>query len=96
MLDRAFWMAATVVCLVVAMAVSLIHFREAPPVQRTLRYSIPVPGMTFSQALSPDGRYVAFHAVIETETQIFIRALDSLELRPVPGTEGVTNLFWTT
>ena len=38
-----FWMAATAVCLLVATAVSLIYFREAPPLQRTLRYTIPLP-----------------------------------------------------
>ncbi|HUA61591.1 MAG TPA: protein kinase [Verrucomicrobiae bacterium] len=51
----------------------------------------------FTPRISPDGRMVAFVASGggDTRTRIWIRRLDSLDLRPLAGTEGAnTNLFW--
>ena len=39
-------------------------------------------------AMSADGRTFAFGAIEEGKRQIYVRALDELEARPVPGTEG--------
>jgi len=46
-------------------------------------------------ALSPNGRHVAFRAVKESLAQIYVRALDSWDLELLPGTSGVTSLFWS-
>jgi len=49
-------------------------------------------------ALSPDGRQLAFAAVsADGVSRIWIRPLDSLESRPLPGTEGITldTFFWS-
>ena len=90
------WIAASAASLLILVAV-LVFDRPVPSTERVLRYSIPLPHeeLTFSHALSPDGRYVAVQSVVNRNTQIFVRALDSWDLQPLPGTEGVNNLFWS-
>jgi Tol biopolymer transport system component len=47
--------------------------------------------------ISPDGRTIAFPATGDGDTRprLWVRSLDSLELRPLAGTEGTTGgLFW--
>jgi Tol biopolymer transport system component len=48
-------------------------------------------------ALSPDGRRLAFiaRADLTRPQQAWLRAFDSIESRPVAGTEGATALFWS-
>ena len=47
-------------------------------------------------ALSPDGLRLAFNARgPDGKFQIWIRQLDSLEARPLAGTEGATCVFWS-
>ncbi|HEY4579631.1 MAG TPA: protein kinase [Candidatus Acidoferrales bacterium] len=77
------------------------NLRPAPPqpVTRTVitlppgdRLSaIDIPGV----ALSPDGNLLAYGAVRGGTQQIFLRAINSLEARPIPGTEGAVNPFFS-
>jgi len=98
-----FWMAATVVCLVAAVAVSLIHFREAPPLQRTLRSTISFPkpgtgefeGLYLQIHLSPNSQFVAVSGVGGEAGGIFLRKLDSLEWRLLPETFPPGDFFWS-
>jgi len=46
-------------------------------------------------ALSPDGNHLAYVAVQGGTQQLYLRAMDSLEARPVPGTEGATGPFFS-
>jgi Tol biopolymer transport system component len=46
-------------------------------------------------ALSPDGSHLAYVAIRGGIQQLYLRAMDSLEARPIPGTEGVTNPFFS-
>jgi Tol biopolymer transport system component len=52
--------------------------------------------LTRALALSPDGRQLAFGASgADGIPRIYLRAMDSLEMRPLPGTESVGSLlFW--
>jgi Tol biopolymer transport system component/predicted Ser/Thr protein kinase len=64
-----------------------------------VRLQIPVPQklqLTGALALSPDGRQLAFVASgADGLPRVYLRAMDSLEMRPLPGTESVTGLlFW--
>ena len=65
------------------------------------RFSISEPAglaMNFFQtppAISPDGRMVAFFASDGARGSIYVRALDSHEIRAVPGTEGALSVFWS-
>src|SRR5262245_9583365 len=97
------WVIATGVALIAAGSVAFIHFREAAPEQRVVRFQIPVPEKTSSidasPSFSPDGRHVAFAVVSpDGQNRIWLRDIDALESRPVPGTEGRlsgTTLFWS-
>ncbi len=46
-------------------------------------------------ALSPDGTYLAYVAVQDGTQQLYLRAMDSLEAKPIPGTEGAVNPFFS-
>ena len=45
--------------------------------------------------ISPDGTQLAYVAAHSGSRQIYLRALDSLEARPVPGTEGAVSPFFS-
>ena len=47
-----------------------------------------------SFAISPDGRTLAFAATLHGERLLWVRPLDALEARPLPGTEGAAYPFW--
>ncbi len=46
-------------------------------------------------AISPDGRLLAYAAVQGGLQQLYLRAMDSLEARTIPGTEGAVNPFFS-
>jgi len=46
-------------------------------------------------ALSPDGTHLAYVAAQGGIQQLYVRAMDSLEGRPIPGTEGATGPFFS-
>ncbi len=46
-------------------------------------------------AVSPDGTHLAYVARQGGAQQIYLRAMDSLEAKPIPGTEGAVNPFFS-
>jgi eukaryotic-like serine/threonine-protein kinase len=81
-------------------ALAFIDFRETPPVAQVVRFQIPLPENSNSATgayVSPDGRRIAFPAAGQSDrTVIWIHSLDSLESRPVAGTDGVVSpLIWS-
>jgi serine/threonine protein kinase/Tol biopolymer transport system component len=91
------WLAAGG-CLVALAALSFSHFREAPPESPVVRLLLPPPeGGYFNYlAVSPDGRKIAYSASDATgKLRIWVRPVDSLEARPLVGTEGAGDLFWS-
>jgi hypothetical protein len=46
-------------------------------------------------ALSPDGTHLAYVAIQGGTQQLYLRAMDSLEARTIPGTEGATEPFFS-
>jgi predicted Ser/Thr protein kinase len=46
-------------------------------------------------AVSPDGRYIAYAAARRSVQQVFLRAIEQSEGRPVPGTEGADGVFFS-
>jgi eukaryotic-like serine/threonine-protein kinase len=97
------WVVAA--CFAIALAVVAgIHFRAASPPQfaNAVRFQIPITerlapgGGNF--ALSPDGRHLAFPATgPDGVSRLWIRSLDSLEERPLPGSESSVfpPFFWS-
>jgi Tol biopolymer transport system component len=49
----------------------------------------------YALAVSPDGRYVAFTASGESGQVLWMRALDELSAKPLSGTEGAVQPFWS-
>src|SRR6266853_1606344 len=91
------WIAAAVLA-VIAIALAVVHFREAPPAEHTLRYAIAAPeGSTVhSFAISPDGRYITIAAgPVQGKRQLWLRALDTLQAQALPGTEDAAYPFWS-
>ncbi len=91
------WMVATVVFLATTLGLSFIHLRENPPVAQSLRYQISTPGSDAARypALSPDGRNLAFVANNGGPNQVWVRAMDALDARPLAGTNEATYPFWS-
>jgi serine/threonine-protein kinase len=82
---------AVILAVMVALArVALVHFREQPPLAHPVQFEIPLPdqfGLPIS--VSPDGRRIAFIA----QRQIWVRALDSTQPRPLAKTEGAATFL---
>jgi len=87
-----------------ALALQLVSgvFAPAPPAPRVVRFEIQQPEnlpTAGAPKLSPDGRHIAFTARDEKGvSQVWLRSLDSLEARPLAGTEGAImngRPFWS-
>jgi Tol biopolymer transport system component len=77
-----------------APAAATLRFDVQPPADATLS---PAPVASAAQlALSPDGRRLAFVAARRRGvSQLWIRALDEVEAKPLSGTEGASFPFWS-
>ena len=106
--ERFAWtMAGVAGGLVVALVAGWALFRPSPPETRLVRTSIVPPrepaaeftlggGNSGSLTISPDGRHVTFAARSEDgKRQLWVRALDEPESRPLPGTEDGEQPFWS-
>ncbi len=98
--QRWVWAAWSVAALaVVAAAVFAgLWMRAGTPVsERSLRFQIPPPGPATAElfTLSPDGRAIAFVTSKGGPDQIWVRSLEALEARPLPGTDGASYPFWS-
>ena len=92
--------AVAAIAITSAVALAFVHFREQPPVAEPVRFQIQPPNETaFATAvvLSPDGRQIAFEAPgPDGRTVLWVRSLDTLDARPLPGTEGAAEgPFWS-
>jgi len=85
-----------------ALVVAVLPSMSAPADARAVRLVVaPPPNETFSEssaswALSPDGESLVFLATFgRGERILWLRSLDSLEARQIPGTIGATQPFWS-
>ncbi len=93
------WLVAGVFALL-TIALVFAYFGRRPEQPRLLRFSIAPPEKaafrpTSLPAISPDGRRLAFVAVLDGKDLLWIRDLDSVAVRPLPGTEGADDPFWS-
>jgi Tol biopolymer transport system component len=91
------WMIAAV-AVVAALALGFIHFREKPPDEPTLRYTMSTPALFYpAVAISPNGRYLAIadFTGVRADQALFIRPLDALQVQRIPETEGAAVPFWS-
>ncbi len=96
--ERLAWAAATAagVLLIGLVALTWAHLHttaDGPPLH--LSIALPDDAEVGSLALSPDGRSVVLAAAIGGAYQLWIRKLDSTELRPLSGTALARLPFWS-
>jgi Tol biopolymer transport system component/predicted Ser/Thr protein kinase len=97
------WPLAVAAAAVAGLAsIAFIHLRETAPELQAVTFSMDAPAdSTFTQeyggfAASPDGRYIILTVRTKTGTSsMWVRPLDSLAARPLPGTEGANFPTWS-
>jgi serine/threonine protein kinase len=79
--------------------IAAIHFREAQPAASPIRFAVPPPDKgNFGPwlSLSPNGQHLAFTGSGEDGvSRLWLRSLDSLQSRPLAGTDGTLTTFWS-
>ncbi len=98
------WPAVAALAILGLAAMAYVHFREAAP-ETPVRYATILPPEKTSfdfrtnsgpVALSPDGKRMVFAATGEDgKSQLWLRALDTTNAQPLPGTEGAAWPFWS-
>ena len=89
---RLAWSMAAVLGIGLVLALVVPYLNRGPGGATTARLSVLTEvGRVDHVALSPDGRQLAFTA----GRQLWVRPLDSLEARVLPGTEGAGAPFWS-
>jgi len=83
------------VVLAAALAMFYVTSGTVQPVVTRLDVVTPVTNDPFSFALSADGRQLAFVSSTPTGPQLWVRSLDQPTARPIAGTEGATQPFWS-
>ncbi len=81
------------------MLLAFLYFHERPPGGEVTRLEIPMPEKVAvgDFALSQDGRKLAFIGIgADGQTRVWLRSLETLEARPLDGTEGADGWpFWS-
>jgi eukaryotic-like serine/threonine-protein kinase len=88
--------AGTLLGCAVAIA-AFFYFRNPRDPNEFVRFSIAPPEGDYFQSfvVSPDGRKLAFTADFNGKPMLWVRSLDSLEAKPLVGTDTATNPFWS-
>jgi serine/threonine protein kinase/Tol biopolymer transport system component len=93
----------TLLLVAVVSGFALWNLKPSPSPQPVSRVAITLPpgqqlaGLDSGPAvaLSPDGTHLAYVARQGGTQQLYLRAMDSLESKPIPGTEGAVNPFFS-
>jgi Tol biopolymer transport system component len=82
-----------------AIGFGVAWMKRAPQPQPVVRFPLPVPdGLSTptSPEVSPDGRQIAFIATnADGRALVWLRPLDVMQPRLLPGTDGARRLFWS-
>jgi len=93
--ERLVWATALIVA---AAAAWMLGLRSRPSNAAPICLSLPAPEKTafgVGMALSPGGRSVVFVGTREGKQLLWLRPLAGLNARPLPGTDGAWNPFWS-
>ena len=91
------WAACGVAALA-ALGFGVAWMRRAPEPLPVMRFPLVLPATVQNvspPAISPDGRNIVFAADSGGKRMIWLRPMDALEARIMPGTEGVQRPFWS-
>ena len=87
------------IALLAALPFVILYFRQAPSATpAATRFVIHPPAKTYyggSFAVSPDGRRIVARVNSEGKVLLWVRALDSLTMQPLAGTEDSSFPFWS-
>jgi eukaryotic-like serine/threonine-protein kinase len=87
---------AVAAAMIAAMAMpTLRHLRETPPPEMRVEITTPASDAPLHFALSPDGRHIVYVASDDGPSRLWLRQLDQTEAKPLAGTEGAINPFWS-
>ena len=81
-----------------AIAFAVAWVRRAPEPPPVVRFPFVTPATLQNLSpplISPDGRHIVFAADADGKRMLWLRPLDTIEPRPMPGTEGVFRPFWS-
>jgi serine/threonine-protein kinase len=102
---RLSWLPWGIAAILLGMSIwlALSPIRTAPPQPRVQSIILPPERVLFSPmlgisggiALSPDGLTLAFVGSQDGKSLLWVRPLDSLAARPLPGTENAYHPFWS-
>ena len=98
---RSLWVAAALaaICLIGALALAVVHFGEQPPSFRPVYFQVQTPetgrfGGYF--ALSPNGRMIAFIAMVADEPHLWVHSFETGQSRPLVKAGSFANaVFWS-
>ena len=93
--ERLLWLSGLAVAVIIAL--SLWSTREQNPDAAELRLDVTTPPTTrpHAIAISPDGQTLAFAAMSEGTSRLWLRRLSDTAARVLPGTENGTWPFWS-
>ena len=101
------WMATAAALALLAMALAVPYVNRAPAERVTTRFSVPTglspdgerfgygSGVVSGLALSPDGTQLAFVTGGFPSGQLWVRPLDSVDARALPGADDASFPFWS-
>jgi len=97
--ERVAWAVATIAA-AAGLVLAVGHFREPVEAKRVIKLSVLPPDKAVFNprsipALSPDGQRLVFVANLNGQNALWVRDLDSLAARPLPGTDGADHPFWS-
>src|SRR5262249_47190689 len=96
---RRWWLwAIAAVCVVAASGIGLLIGHASPVAPERMDFSIALSERTILSdflALSPDGKTLAFAAVMGGKSLVCVRNLASEEVRALPGTDSPESVFWS-
>jgi hypothetical protein len=100
--QRWVWAAVALVSAGLAVVVSFLHLTQVPEPRPVVHFALHLPddqssGALSVPAVSPDGGQVVFRArPADGPGRLYVRSLESPDLRELPGTEGAgTRPFWS-
>jgi predicted Ser/Thr protein kinase len=95
---RRWQVAAAAVALLALGLVGWAFWPKPEPPANVMRFEVPLPertSLTRYVSISPDGKKLAFNAVVIGDVGIWVHDFESAEWRRLPGTETAAEFFWS-